>query len=121
MSFVDPKFPGIAYGMGTITEAGDTGQFVMISGHDEFALTDAAETKSFGILYKPAASGEMCTVFTGGGIYETDCYVGAISPKNLLKVDPTTKMLAAGVSGSEIAVAEAISLLGGVLRFKLLV
>ena len=121
MAYVDPKFPGVAYGMGIITADGAAGQFVRLSGQDEFALTDVPTTRSFGVLYKDAKTGEMCTVFTGGGIYETDAYGGAISPGNLLKVDATSKNLVAGVGAGDVAVAEAISVQSGVLRFKLLV
>ena len=121
MAIVDPKFPGVAYGMGTILEDGEAGQLVKLVGHDEFALNDDPAVRSFGILYKPAKAGEMCTVFTDGGIYETDNFSGSVNPGDLLKTDATNKNLVAGVAAGEIALAEALSVAGGILRFKLLV
>ena len=121
MTFLDPKFPGTAYGMATITEDGEAGQVVKVSGHDEVALNDAPSVRSFGILYKKAKANELCTVLTDGGIYETDNYPGAINPGELLKVDATNKNLTAGVGASDIPIAEAISVVSDALRFKLLI
>jgi hypothetical protein len=121
MAFVDPKFPGVAYGVGTITEDGEPGQLVKLTGADQFALNDDPTVRSFGILYKSAVADELCTVFTDGGIYETDSFEGTINPGDLLKADATTKNMVAGVGAGDVAVAEAIGVTGGILRFKLLV
>lgn len=122
MAFIDPKFPGVAYGMGAITEDGKAGQFVRLSGHNQFSLNGDPTIRSFGVLYKDAKAGELCTVFTCGGIYETDNFTGTVNPGDPLKVDATNKNLVGGTLGpNDVAVAQAVSVQGGILRFKLLV
>ena len=122
MALLDPKFPGIAYGMGVITEVGKAGQFVKLSGHNQFSLNGDPSVRSFGVLYKDAKAGELCTAFTCGGVYETDNFTGTINPGDTLKVDATNKNLVGGtINPTDVAVAQAVSVQGGILRFKLLV
>ena len=121
MSFVDPKFQGTSYGMATINEDVKAGQIVKLNGHDLLSLNNDPKTRSFGILYKDAKAEEMCTAFTDGGIYETDNFTGTINPGDLLLVDAANKNLTSGISTGDIPIAEAISVLSGVLRFKLLI
>ena len=121
MSFVDPKFQGIAYGMASIEENAQAGQIVILTGNDKLALNNDPAKRSFGILYKNAKEKELCTVFIDGGVYETDNFTGTIGPGDLLKVDAVNKNLTAGLGSGDIPVAEAISSESGVLRFKLLV
>lgn len=121
MSFVDPKFEGTAYGMALISEDGEAGQIVRLTGHDKLSLNDNPSKNSFGILYKDAKTDEMCTVFTGGGIYETNNFTGTINPDDLLKVDAINKNLTSGVSGTDVPIAQAISIKSKILRFKLLI
>ena len=121
MSFVDPKFSGTPYGMAAITEDGKAGQLVRLVDHDKLSLNDDPTKRSYGILYKDAKAGELCTAFTDGGIYETDNFTGTINPADLLKVDALNKNLTSGVSGTDVPIAEAISVIGEILRFKLLI
>ena len=122
MAFIDPKFPGVAYGMGAITEDGNAGQFVKLSGHNQFSLNADPAVRSFGVLYKDAKAGELCTVFACGGIYETDSFTGTVNPGDPLKVDAANKNLAGGTIGpNDVIVAQVVSVQGGILRFKLLV
>ena len=122
MAILDPKFPGTAYGLGVIAEAGKPGQLVKLSGHNQFSLNGDPAVRSFGVLYKDGKAGELCTVFTCGGIYETDNFTGTINAGDSLKVDATNKNLVGGsFAPSDVAVAQAVSVQGGILRFKLLV
>ena len=121
MSYLDAKFYGTAYGMGEMLEDGQAGQVVRLAGHNKFLLSNDPAKRSFGILYTDTKKDELCTVYTDGGIYETDNYTGDIKPGDLLKVDGKNKNLAAGVGTNDIAVGEAILVESGVLQFKLLV
>jgi len=122
MAFIDPKFPGVAYGMGVITEDGNAGQFVKLSGQNQFSLNGDPAVRSFGVLYKDAKAGELCTAFTCGGIYETDNFTGTVNPGDSLKVDATNKnLVGGGLNPSDVAVAQAVSVQSGILRFKLLI
>jgi len=119
--FVDPKFSGTPYGMAIITENAEAGQIVRLTGHDRLSLNIDPSKRSYGILYKDVKAEELCTAFTDGGIYETDNFTGTINPDDLLKVDSLNKNLTSGVSGTDVPIAQAISVNNGVLRFKLLI
>lgn len=119
--YLEPLLPGRAYGLGKMQGPGEPGQLVRLVDHDTFGLNTVAAQPSFGLLYKSVKDGEMPTVYCDGGIYETDNFTAPILPDEFLKVSGANGNLAGGVAGTDKVVAQAISVAGGVLRFKLLV
>ena len=63
----------------------------------------------------------MPTIYTDGGIYETDNFTGTILAGELLKAHNTNGNLTNGVGAGDTVVAKAISVDGGILKFRLLV
>lgn len=120
MAYVEPKAPGFRYGLGTISEDAVAGQCVRLTNANEFSVNKDGTKRSFGILAASCKKGELCGVYCMGGIYETDQYTGSISPGDALSCDANTGKLKAA-SGNDFVVGEAISVVSGVLRFKLLV
>ena len=121
MSFLNADHPaGISYGDGYMQGDGSLGQAVVIVGDDLFAVNIDPTVKSFGLLMKDYKNGEMPGIYCDGGIYTTDVFTGTISAGDKLKAGTDGK-LAKKVDGTERAIAEAISVSGGVLKFKLLI
>ena len=120
MSFLNADHPGVAYGDGTMSGAGTLGQIVKVAGDDTFEVNTDPTVRSFGILRKDYADGVMPGIWTGGGVYTTDVFEGTINPEDDLKVS-ANGMLTAGVVAGDLVVAQALSVSGGVLKFKLLV
>ena len=120
MGYVEPKAPGFLWGLGTISGAGSPGQCVRVAGDDVFAVNDDGDERSFGVLAKAYADGEMCGVYCLGGVYETDQYAGNPSAGDALVCDAETGKLKPQ-DDETVVVAEALSVQSGVLRFKLLV
>jgi hypothetical protein len=73
------------------------------------------------MLMKNYSAGEMPGVYCSGGIYETDLFHGAITAGELLKVSPTGLLSAGPLLDNEKAVALALLVDAGILKFKLLV
>ena len=119
--YLEPLLPGRAYGLGKMQGPGEPGQIVRLVDHDTFSVNTGATQPSFGLLYKAAKDGEMPTVYCDGGIYETDNFTAPVQPDEFLKVSGVAGNLAGGVGAADKVVAQAISVAGGVLRFKLLV
>jgi hypothetical protein len=120
MAYVEAKAPGFRYGLGTLSADGTAGQCVRLSNDNVFSVTDDATKRSFGILAASCKKDELCGVFCLGGIYETDQHSGNIAAGDLLGCDAQTgKLKKAGAQ--DFVAGEAISLVSGVLRFKLLV
>ena len=120
MAYVEPKAPGFRYGLGTISADAVAGQCVRLTDANVFSVNDDAAKRSFGILVASCDKDALCGVYCMGGIYETDQYTGNISAGDELACDANTGKLKAA-SGDEFVVGETISLVSGVLRFKLLV
>ena len=120
MSFINADHPGLAYGDGTMSGAGSLGQVVKVAGNDQFAVNTDATARSFGILRKDYADGKMPGIWCGGGVYTTDVFEGTINAGDELKVSANSK-LTAGVAAGDQVIAEAISVVSGVLKFKLLI
>jgi hypothetical protein len=120
MAYVEPKAPGFRYGLGTIAANAVAGQCVRLSDANVFSVNDDAAKRSFGILAASCSKDELCGVYCMGGIYETDQYSGNIAAGDVLGCDAQTgKLKKAGAQ--DFAVGEAISVVAGVLRFKLFV
>ena len=119
MAYLNANHSGLAYGDGYMQGAGGMGQFVKAVGNDTFAVNTDPAVPSTGVLMKDYVDGEMPTFWCNGGVYETDVFSGAINPNELLKIDGTGKLVGGGTSAN--AVAQAISVAGGLLKFKLLV
>lgn len=120
MAYLNGSHPGLAYGDGTMQGAGAMGQFVKAVGNDIFAVNTSSTVKSFGILRKDYADGEMPGVWCCGGVFETDQFGGEIAVNGLLMVGDAGKLVALTGEGA-IPVAQAISVSGGILKFKLLI
>ena len=120
MSFINADHPGLAYGDGYMSGAGTLGQVVKVAGNDLFAVNADATARSFGILRKDYADGKMPGIWCGGGVYTTDVYEGTVNAGDELKVS-ANGVLTAGVEAGDQVIAEAISVVGGVLKLKLLI
>jgi hypothetical protein len=99
---------------------GSLGQVVKIVGDDLFAVNTDSEDKSFGLLIKDYANGDMPGIYCGGGIYTTDVFSGNISAGDELMVGGDGKLTKKNGNNNP-TIAEAISVSGGVLKFKLLI
>jgi len=121
MSILNADHPaGIAYGDGYMQGDGSLGQVVKVAGDDLYAVNTDSEARSFGLLMKDYKNGEMPGIYCGGGIYTTDVFTGNISAGDELKVGNDGK-LAKKTGNNDLVIAEAISVSGGVLKFKLLI
>jgi len=118
--YVEPKAPGFRYGLGTISADGVEGQCVVLSDDNIFTVNADPTVRSFGILAATCEAELLCGVHCGGGIYDTDQYTGEITAADELACDADTGLLRTAAEG-EFVVAEAISVVSSVLRFKLLV
>ncbi len=121
MAFINPCHRGLAYGDGYMQSDGAKGQVVKIAGSDLFAVNDDPTVPSFGILIKDYKAGDMPGIYCGGGVYETDVFEGTINPGDDLKVSVDGKLTAGTIAAGEHVIARAISVGGGVLKFRLLV
>ena len=120
MAFINAAHRGLAYGDGYLQGDGELGQLVKIAGNDLFAVNTDPTVPSFGVLIKGYKSGEMPGIYCMGGVYETDVFERIIQAGDLLKASATGK-LTAGVGEGDLAVAQALSVSGGTLKFRLLV
>ena len=119
--FVDVKHDtGIAYGDGYAQGDAVCGSVMKVVGNDLFGVADDPTEPAFGILFKDVKAGDMPTIYTEGGVYETDNFTGPIQANDLLKVHPDNHNLTAGVQQGERVIAQAIFCEGGVLKFRLL-
>jgi hypothetical protein len=91
-----------------------------VVGDDLFAVNTDPTKRSFGILIKDYAGGEMPGIYCDGGVYETDAFEGTVVAGDDLKVSASGR-LTNGVAAGEHVVAHAISVQSGVLKFRLLV
>lgn len=120
MSFINPCHRSLAYGDGHIQGDGQLGQVVRVVGDDLFAVNTDPTKRSFGILIKDYAGGEMPGIYCDGGVYETDVFEGTVNPGDDLKVSANGK-LTAGVQAGEEVIARAVSVSGGTIKFRLLI
>lgn len=120
MGFINPNHRGLAYGDGYLQGDGKCGQFVKLVGSDLFAVNTDPTAKSFGVLIKDYRAGDMPGIFCMGGVYETDVFDGTINAGDDLKV-AATGHLSSGVQEGDAVVATAISVSGGILKFRLLI
>jgi len=115
------QHPGLAYGAGIASEDLLSGQFVKLTGGDLFGKVSVAGDIPFGVVFRDAKSGEYVTVYTRGGIYETELFEAGILPGDELEVNVTTAGLQKkGATSTALTVAVAISVTGTTLKFKLL-
>jgi len=119
MAYLNANHPGLAYGDGYMQGAGSMGQFVKAVGDDTFAVNTDPAVPSFGVLMKDYADGDMPGIWCNGGVYETDAFSGTPASNELLKIDGNGNLVGGGVAAD--AVAQAISVSGGILKFKLLI
>ena len=63
MSFINPCHRSLAYGDGHIQGDGQLGQVVRVVGDDLFAVNTDPTKRSFGILIKDYAGGEMPGIY----------------------------------------------------------
>lgn len=121
MAYIEAKAPGFRYGLGTLSEAGEAGLCVALSGDNEFELNGDSTKRSFGILVGACVEDALCGVWCGGGIYETDQFTGStIAAGDELACDSSTSKLKKAGEG-DFVIGHALANVSGVLRFKLLV
>lgn len=121
MAFINPCHRGLAYGDGYMQGDGALGQIVKVAGNDLFAVNDDPTDPSFGILIKDYVAGDMPGIYCDGGVYETDVFEGTINPGDELKVSSGGVLTGGNIGSNQQAVALAISVSGGTLKFRLLV
>lgn len=109
--------PGLAYGAGVSTEDLTSGQFVKLTGADLFSKVTDATDRAFGVVYRDVKSGDYVTVYTSGGVYETETFTAGITAGDELEVNPTTSLLQKKADG--ISVGIALSVTSTELKFKL--
>ncbi len=120
MSFIYSSHQGLPYGDGYLQGEGQIGQVVRLIGNDLFEVNTDATVRSFGILRKDYAHGDQPGIFCNGGILMTDVFEGTPSAGDLLKAAGSGFLTPVSEDG-EHAVAQVISLQGGILKIKLLV
>lgn len=109
--------PGLAYGAGTASEDLTGGMIAKLTGADLFGKISDAADKAFGVVYRDVKANEYATIYTDGGIYETDTFTNGISAGDDLEVDPATALLRKATTGE--VVAQAITVSTTELKFKL--
>ncbi|HPI76369.1 MAG TPA: hypothetical protein PLK80_06505 [bacterium] len=119
MGYLNANHPGLAYGDGYMQGAGSMGQFVKAVGDNTFAVNTDAGVQCVGMLRKDYVDGEMPAFWCCGGVYETDVFSGAITPNELLRIDANGKLTGGGNNNNKVA--QALSVSGGILKFKLLI
>jgi len=114
--------PGLAYGDGVASEDLTSGQFVKLTGEDLFGKVAAAGDIPYGVVFRDAKSGGYVTVYTRGGVFETELFDAGITAGDELEVNVATGGLQkkAALSTAQ-TVAIAISVNTSTLKFKLLV
>lgn len=120
MALINSCHHGLAYGDGYMQGDGQLGQVVRLTGNDFFTVNTDSETRSFGLLINDYAGGEMPGIFCNGGVYETDTFEGTINPGDELIVS-ANGYLTNGANNNDQIIAVAISVSGGVLKFRLLI
>lgn len=122
-NYLKALLPGKCYGNGIMSGAGEAGLCVVLSDDNVFAINDDPTVRSFGILAEDVDDGDYCAVYCDGGIYETDQYNGVITEGTFLQASDTADHLGEleplGEGG--VTIGQAISVVSGVLRFKLFV
>jgi len=113
------QHPGLAYGAGTASEGLLSGEFVKLAGADLFAKVSDATDKVFGVAYRDALTGDYVTIYTAGGVYETDTFGAGILAGDDLEVNPVTATLQKATTGKVVAMALAVT--GPELKFKLVI
>lgn len=109
--------PGLAYGAGTASEDLTGGMIAKLTGADLFGKVAGAADKAFGVVYRDVKQSEYATIYTGGGVYETDTFTSGIAAGDELEVDPATALLRKATTGEVVAQAIAVSTTE--LKFKL--
>jgi len=121
MSYVQPIAPGFRYNLGTMIEQGKAGQCVCLAGNNIFKIQYAWQYRTFGILASDCKKDEVVGVWCMGGIYETDYYILGLQGGDVLSADSMFGCLTLQRRNNGFVVAETVSVVNGVLRFKLLV
>ena len=119
--FINGNHRGLAYGDGHIQGDGKLGRFVKVVGDDLFAVNTDPTSASFGVLIKDYKDGEMPGIYCQGGVYETDVFEGTIGAGDELEIDTSGVLIVAGTQQGAKVVAQAISVSGGILKFRLLI
>ncbi len=128
--FFNPCHPGLAYGDGDLKGPGDPGQAVKLTGDDEFTVCAAVTDVAVGILGSldilqheiPAATDlHKAVIWLNGGIYETDKFTAGAAAGDDLMFDTTAKEIKKWVTGTPPpqVIGKALSVAGGVLKFRL--
>ncbi len=122
--YLDTNAPGFKYGVCTFAgvegAGGEAGQCVALTDDDTVALNADSTARSFGLLVADAVDTELCSVACCGGIYETDNFTEGVAAGDELACASATSILDTAGEG-DVVIGEAISVVAGVLRFKLLV
>jgi hypothetical protein len=121
MAYITPLFPaGIRYGLGTASADVQAAHAAKLTGNDTLAHGDST-SPVVGLFIKDAESGKMPAVYCCGGVYETDVFTGTIAAGDLLTVGSDGKLKTSAAPETDQLVGLALSVVSGVLRFKLFV
>ena len=133
--FFNACHPGLAYGDGDLKGPGVPGQAVKLSGDDEFTVCAAVTDAAVGLLGRidlteaqevlgvlPGATDlNKAVIWINGGIYETDKFTAGIVAGDDVMFDTSAGEIKKWVTGTPDpqVIGKAISVAGGILKFKL--
>ncbi len=134
--FFNACHPGLAYGDGDLKGPGVPGQAVKLTGDDEFTVCAAVTDVAVGILGRidlteaqetlgvlPGATDlNKAVIWLNGGIYETDKFTAGAAAGDELMFDTSAGEIKKWVTGSPApqVIGKAISVSGGILKFRLI-
>ena len=133
--FFNACHPGLAYGDGDLKGPGTPGQAVKLTGDDEFTVCAAVTDAAVGLLGRidlteaqevlgvlPGATDlNKAVIWINGGIYETDKFTAGIVAGDDVMFDTSAGEIKKWVTGTPDpqVIGKAISVAGGILKFKL--
>ena len=133
--FFNACHPGLAYGDGELKGPGVPGQAVKLTGDDEFTLCAAVADVAVGIIGKvdlleaqevlgvlPESTDlNKAVVWMNGGVYETDAFTAGVAAGEDLMFDTVAGEIKKWVTGTPVpqVIGKAISVAGGILKFRL--
>ncbi len=133
--FFNACHPGLAYGDGNLKGPGTPGQAVKLTGDDEFTICAAVADVAVGIIGKidllsaqevlgvlPGATDlNKAVIWMNGGIYETDKFTAGMAAGDDLMFDTSAGEIKKWVTGTPDpqVIGKAISVAGGILKFRL--
>ena len=125
----------MAYGDGDLKGPGTPGQAVKLTGDDEFTVCAAVTDEAVGIIghvnlleaqevlgtLPASADLNKAVIWMNGGVYETDKFTAGVAAGDDLMFDTSAGEIKKWVTGTPDpqVIGKAISVAGGILKFRL--